>query len=46
MNVFCLASSNGPFMLYSYDQENAVEQNMILVFNSNLGVFNKSIIIN
>ncbi|CAF1506614.1 unnamed protein product [Adineta ricciae] len=36
------ASSTGPFISYSYDQENSIDPNTSIIFNTNLGTFNKT----
>ncbi|UJR24156.1 hypothetical protein I4U23_027122 [Adineta vaga] len=36
------ASDLGPFILYSFDQANSVETNMLLTFDTNIGIFNKT----
>ncbi|CAF5168339.1 unnamed protein product, partial [Rotaria sp. Silwood1] len=38
-------SNSGPFIMYSYDQHNSVQENMILTFDTIHGTYNKSTII-
>ncbi|CAF1507117.1 unnamed protein product [Rotaria sp. Silwood1] len=37
-------SNSGPFIMYSYDQNNSVQENMILTFDTIHGTYNKSTI--